>query len=257
MTKIAALLVLLLAPLNAWSASFDCDKASTPTEKAICSNPETGKLDQRLADIYRLALKTAPEMKEKTKQDQRAWLRSRNALCGADAGCLNKAYNERIQLLEQASGLALRKNPPCSSLYLYPHITSILGANDWESILVQDRLMFHPLGNGRAAFFLSNVAANAHHCTFEGIAEKTGDKWAWESTMFAFDSGKAETCRLEFSRWDGGYLSVSAGSDDGNICHRYFCGARAGVPESNAFIPAENLLSPGECQELQYSLGDL
>jgi uncharacterized protein YecT (DUF1311 family) len=256
-----ALLTLVLLSQTSWSASFDCNKASTATEQAICGNPETGRLDERLAATYRLALKMAQAKKETLRQEQRAWLRSRNALCGGETECLDRAYHERIQLLEQSAGLALRRSPPCSSLYLYPHITSILGSSDWQSTLVQDRLMFHPVDKGRAAFFLSSVGANAHSCTFEGIAEKRNDRWIWESSQYALDSGKAETCRLEFSAWDGGYLSVTVGKVAGgdehaNACQRYFCGVRAYVPENNAFIPAEKLLTPGECQELQYSLGD-
>ena len=35
-----------------YSASFDCTKAKSPVEKAICSNSELGKLDEQLASSY-------------------------------------------------------------------------------------------------------------------------------------------------------------------------------------------------------------
>lgn len=40
--------VLTLATPLSYAASFDCQKASSSVEKAICSNPTLGKLDEAI-----------------------------------------------------------------------------------------------------------------------------------------------------------------------------------------------------------------
>ena len=259
--KNAILSLPLLLSLHVGAASFDCTRASTATEKAICASTATGQLDERLADTYRAALSVLPETREELKKEQLSWLRSRDALCGGDNRCLDRSYHERIRLLEERIANRLRQNPPCTSLYAYPHIIRIVRNVDWDTRLDQHRLMLHDLGEDRAALYLSSTGTNAHACTFEGIARKEGDKWTWETSYRDVTSQEDEPCRLEFTRHDGGYISVSVGEEQspGDIemtCQRYYCGVRAHVPSSNAFIPAERLLAPGECNELQQSFGE-
>lgn len=254
-------LALLLLSLQVGAASFDCNRASTATEKAICASTSTGQLDERLAETYRTALSVLPEAQAALREEQRAWLRSRDALCGGDNPCLDRSYHERIRLLEAQISSSLLQNPPCTSLYLYPHIIRIIGSDDWETRLVQDRLMFHDLGEDRAAFHLENIGTNAHVCLFEGIAWKRDDKWSWETSYHDVKSQEDERCRLEFTRRDGGYFSVSLGEEQspGDIemaCQRYYCGVRAHVPTGNAFIPADRLLTPEECRQLEQSLNN-
>ena len=59
----------LVSPIYAIGASFDCNKAQTKTEKLICSDGELGKLDQKLADLYKEAVHIPG-----IKAEQRAWL---------------------------------------------------------------------------------------------------------------------------------------------------------------------------------------
>lgn len=82
-------------------ASFDCAKAGTPTEKAICSDIPLARLDRSLADSYAQALSWASDDAEKTKirDAQRTWIGERNA-CGGDIGCLTSAYDARIKALQ-------------------------------------------------------------------------------------------------------------------------------------------------------------
>lgn len=49
-------LALLIAGPAAAAPSFDCSKARSKAEKAICANPEAAALDLAVADAYRLAL---------------------------------------------------------------------------------------------------------------------------------------------------------------------------------------------------------
>ncbi|QXI31006.1 lysozyme inhibitor LprI family protein [Pseudomonas vanderleydeniana] len=92
--------LLLGAGSPAIAASFDCQKASTAVEKAICASPELSGLDSALGDYYSQAMaKLAPEPREALRSDQRAWLQTRNA-CAADptqlAGCLQPLLSQRV-----------------------------------------------------------------------------------------------------------------------------------------------------------------
>lgn len=95
----AALLVVLLAGADpGHAASFDCAKAQSATEKMVCADAEVSTLDEHLAQYYagaRLALREGAAC---LADDQRQWLRTVRNAC-ADAGCLKKAYVERLGTL--------------------------------------------------------------------------------------------------------------------------------------------------------------
>jgi uncharacterized protein len=77
------------------AASFDCAKASAPTEKMICQNPSISKLDDRLSEAYKEVRKIDTSVVE----EQRAWLKE--ARTCADERCLEKAYGVRVDELEK------------------------------------------------------------------------------------------------------------------------------------------------------------
>lgn len=72
------------------SPSFDCHKAGTASEHAICNSPELSRLDRKMVQLYRKKPKS-----KYLKETQRAWLKRRNK-CAADVTCLTRAYQERI-----------------------------------------------------------------------------------------------------------------------------------------------------------------
>jgi len=76
--------------------SFDCAKASTPSEKAICSNANLAELDNRLAKAYKNARSAC---QKDVKQEQREWLKEVNS-CSSNIQCLKNSYISRIQELE-------------------------------------------------------------------------------------------------------------------------------------------------------------
>ena len=105
MSRLFALIFvcLLCGPLNA--ASFDCKKATTQTEKAICSDRELSALDTRLGKVYKYAREVSKNSTSeglKIKNDQMEWLLYRNS-CELDVSCLADAYWLRINELEQLS----------------------------------------------------------------------------------------------------------------------------------------------------------
>ncbi|MDG1431336.1 MAG: lysozyme inhibitor LprI family protein [Paracoccaceae bacterium] len=64
----------LLWALPVQAASFDCAKASTEIEHAICNNPELSRLDEEMAAAYR-SIPKSNKYFENLQQDQKDWLR--------------------------------------------------------------------------------------------------------------------------------------------------------------------------------------
>lgn len=101
-------------PVNA--ASFDCAKATTPFEKAICSDAELSKADERLARTYQTAIGGLSDAAlSAMRADQRAWLDHARRACTTDVQpltsgsydergvmCLQTLFSNRSDLLEQS-----------------------------------------------------------------------------------------------------------------------------------------------------------
>ena len=103
----SGLLAVLALPLHAQVASFDCGKASTPTERAICATPELGRKDVTVAAYYQLLLRLKPaaagmayrEFDDQVRAGQRQWLQDERDACRGDRRCLDRAYDRRIDAL--------------------------------------------------------------------------------------------------------------------------------------------------------------
>lgn len=79
-------------------ASFDCRRASHPSEIAVCRNPELATVDRNLDAAFRAALKRSADP-DGLRAGQRAWLTDlRN--CNDDPFCLYETYADRIAVLE-------------------------------------------------------------------------------------------------------------------------------------------------------------
>jgi uncharacterized protein YecT (DUF1311 family) len=85
------------------AASFDCARAATVIEHAICADAALARLDRQAAEAYQAALRNAyePTAQAKLRQEQRDWLAKRNTPCasGAPAACLTKFYRDRLAAL--------------------------------------------------------------------------------------------------------------------------------------------------------------
>lgn len=83
------------------AASFDCSKASTSVEKAICSHEKLSAYDSELAHLYNeLQDKLAKDQFEEVRSDQRNWIKERNK-CGDSFDCIEDAYYDRIFKLKK------------------------------------------------------------------------------------------------------------------------------------------------------------
>ena len=89
------------------SPSFDCAKAGSDVEQAICASRELARLDRHVSDKYFDALLWGPDdpARAKLKSEQRAWLTTRDAHCRVAAqalsACLMSSYQARWQALNK------------------------------------------------------------------------------------------------------------------------------------------------------------
>lgn len=98
-------LFVIVATGSAYGTGFDCRKAKTPVERAICANDELSKLDESLNRAYKKTLKST-FFKRQMILSQRQWLQEVRDKC-RDVECIRIQYETRIK--------ELRGLPPCSS----------------------------------------------------------------------------------------------------------------------------------------------
>jgi uncharacterized protein len=116
--RVASAALLLAAPLVGQAASFDCAKAGSPSEKAVCASPKVSALDGKLGDAFRTALKNHPDKAEALKLDQRHWLASRDDTAwtyisgGLDKELVNLMAGQYQQRIEFLAGLDAGKPKP-------------------------------------------------------------------------------------------------------------------------------------------------
>lgn len=107
--RIAAL-TLLLAPLAAQAASFDCARAATPVEKMICGSPRLSELDEHLGRYYSAGRAALGGASACLATNQRDWLRAVRNPC-KDVACLERAYLGRLAELDPLQpGMTAIKN---------------------------------------------------------------------------------------------------------------------------------------------------
>lgn len=93
-----ALCLLFVVP-QAFSASFECSKATGATERLICNDAETSALDDKLKQAYVRALAAvAPSSKKALIEEQRHWITYTRNVC-QDEPCLQQTYTARIAVL--------------------------------------------------------------------------------------------------------------------------------------------------------------
>lgn len=87
---------------SASAASFNCAKARTPDEKAICAERALNDKDVRMNELYGINKRTlAMGGRGALMDQQQEWLRNRKT-CGSNKACLNRAYDRRLNDLEKS-----------------------------------------------------------------------------------------------------------------------------------------------------------
>jgi uncharacterized protein len=100
---------LALGLQDARAQSFDCQKAATPTEHAICDSRALSNLDMKMGTLYGVVEKLPMMMGARGDQTDAAhdFLEKRDA-CGADVGCLTDAYQARNKALQSTIDAAMQ-----------------------------------------------------------------------------------------------------------------------------------------------------
>jgi uncharacterized protein len=99
----------LFATGTAPAASFPCEKAATAVEKSICADQFVSELDEHLGRYYSAARAALGAGKTCLAQDQKNWLKTRNAC--KDANCLKRVYLARLAALDALQpGMTAVKN---------------------------------------------------------------------------------------------------------------------------------------------------
>ncbi len=126
--RITLALAFFLLPAFAHSASFDCQKASTPVERMVCADADLSGLDDVMAGIY--TTDSAREHGPALRTSQRAWLKLRDAC--PDTGCVKQRYQQRIAELAcdpksqmAGSGLGTNQCSHFSKLVLEPELAAL------------------------------------------------------------------------------------------------------------------------------------
>ena len=109
---VAAPLTALPVACSAQVASFDCEKAASPVEAAICREPSLGAKDIRMAAFYQVLKTAAPawsgmayrEFRDAERQRQADWIAKERDPCGDSIACLQQAYDRRIEELVSTIG---------------------------------------------------------------------------------------------------------------------------------------------------------
>jgi len=89
-------------------ASFDCDKAQSALEKAICSDVKLGRADIVLGRVYSSRLKNSKDDKPDLIRNEKQWLQSVPAKCGVTAvplspeslSCVRNEFEARFTMLD-------------------------------------------------------------------------------------------------------------------------------------------------------------
>ena len=99
--------VLMAISTGTQSASFDCQKARSVTEKLICQDEELSRLDEELASIYKNSISKSEFPKDLIANQKNAW-KQREAECSTKS-CLIDWYAQRKTFFGAESAIRTNK----------------------------------------------------------------------------------------------------------------------------------------------------
>ena len=111
LTAFALTLVAAVAPSLSHAASYDCARAKSADEKAICAYLPLNDKDVRMSVLYEINKRTLAMGGRGAMEDrQRQWLAERRR-CGANRSCLVRLYDRRLGELEKTTERIYRAGP--------------------------------------------------------------------------------------------------------------------------------------------------
>jgi uncharacterized protein len=193
MKKTSIFILCLVLSGSVKAASFDCAKAKTKIEKAICSDKELNDLDSTLNLLYVELKKTLPkDIFGYIAYEQHYWLKQRNEKCKKDTSLLIALYKQRVMDLKLKLSLLKDKNSRHIGMYVQPHevrfYTNVEEVNEGCDVL--DMTL---LNTKQLEFSVEIVRTNANMCDIGGVADLKGNFYEW------FDTEKKCKVRLEIT----------------------------------------------------------
>jgi uncharacterized protein len=99
--KILLALPLVLAALPAHAAGFDCAKARSPDEKAVCASRPLSEMDVEMSVRFSTLTGLVAMGARGDMQDEQLTFLSERRNCRADKRCLTSLYKARIAVLKR------------------------------------------------------------------------------------------------------------------------------------------------------------
>lgn len=185
-----------------YSASFDCNKASSVIEKAICTDKTLGNLDDSLQQTYKKALENSQDTNT-LKTGQLEWLKNVRNRC-SDKDCLTQVYTSRLmELNKQTNTIAALK----AGEYLTE------GGWGYLKISEDEKASTH--------FSIEVMGSNGHSCSLAGVIREG-------KSIPDEQEGNEPKCVVNFVVKNNGIdvTEQELSNSELNYCS-YFCGARA------------------------------
>lgn len=174
------LLLALFINTHSLAASFDCAKAGTSIEKAICADPEINKADEKMGKLYQSLKRTLSKKDFKQlKEEQRSWLVHVRDFQDDYTNELSNKYKRRILDLQFAQ---------TNTSTVYPLSDSLAGMIPLTGNNLED---FIP--KGWHILRLTNVTLK----DFVLIVENSNNKW--EKILFIINQNEHKNYNLSVS----------------------------------------------------------
>ena len=169
-------------------AGFDCDKAATPVEVAICHDELIALGDREMTELYRELLATVPSEEEATlRASQRGWLQRRNRSCLGGEGvveeCLARLYSDRLVELARVVDSGFGAGPRFDAAY-------VIALLNRDAELGQDtavRLAMYPMAIGTdSSLSIAQAPTSKWQADDSGVVfESSHTKWriVWPSDV--------------------------------------------------------------------------
>jgi len=136
--SIVALAAALMVP-SLHAASFDCAKASTRVEKAICADPALGRLDDDVAAAYAAARSSLDDRwRPRLLRSQREWLATRTASADLRAGLRQRLEILRGLHVTRGGVRFLRFTDDARPMYVLDDVPGAAAYNQWVDSVWRD-----------------------------------------------------------------------------------------------------------------------
>jgi uncharacterized protein len=216
--------------------SFDCAKAASPIEKAICGDAGLAKADREMATAYaELQMRLDPPARQDLAADQEYWIVGRNRDCPGSAlglkPCIADAYNDRTAQLKM---FAVGNFPFIATKNLSAHGT--LGKIKWSYDISYPRFDSETVDYHRLN---DDIAAEMKKTSDEARPTNDADpdreqEWTYEG-VFNFERVGERALMLSL-----GYNGFAGGAHPFANARCMLIDLRTGLP-----VPPDGVFAPG------------